>query len=129
MQKKLLIAVLTFSIVGGVFATLIASRYPDNAEFPRVPMGDGTIGQLLTKILGTPDLTSTDGTVKNAEMLSGITATGYLKNTPCSASQVWVGIDTSGKALCGNKVTLLANYGTISELVGGATVYHADGTS
>jgi hypothetical protein len=62
--------------------------------------------------------------------LDGVTATGYLKNTDCvSLGQKWIGIDATGKALCGTSTPILADYGTVSEQGCAANIYHATGTN
>lgn len=58
-----------------------------------------------------------------------MTASGYLKNTTCvSNTQVWIGFDTNGTAVCGTKSGLLT-FGTISSQDCAATIYPADNSS
>jgi hypothetical protein len=134
MRKFVTVVASIALIITGAYA-LVTSLYPDTVDFPRVPMGVGSIGEVVGRILGETDLANYawDGTVENSEKLGGITATGYLKKKDiCIAGEVIIGIDADGKWICWVRNTLLAvNMGTISEISGWgtATVYHASGTS
>lgn len=136
MQKKILLPLILVLWIGWVaFAAFLNPKMlPDTAEFPRIPMGSGTIWEIIGKILGTTDLgnyilNGGDGTVKNTQTLSWVTASGYLKNTTCvSNTQVWTGFDTNGTAVCGTKSGLLT-FGTISSQDCAATIYPADNSS
>lgn len=122
MQKKSIIVPLLGLIgVGLIFAS--SGVFPDTASLPRFPTGPGTIGGVLTAFF------NSDGTAKNTESLSGATASGYLQNQDCTdpLNPAWVGIDPTGKAICGNTVPLLA-IGTFTELHGTVNVWH-DGES
>lgn len=95
-------------------------------------MGEGTVGSMIARVLGVSDLLNytDDGTVKNAAMLSGVTANGYLKRSDiCPSGQYWTGIDTDGKSTCGSTTILLADMGTITDVGNGMTIYRADGTT
>lgn len=78
MQKKILIPLVLIFAVSGVALGINFSNpnyLPDTVDFPRIPMGSGTIGEVIGKILGTNDLgnyTSNGGTgvVQNTQMLS-----------------------------------------------------------
>ena len=75
MQKKILIPlVLIFALSGVALGAnfLNLKSLPDTAEFPLIPMGSGTIGEVIGKILGTNDLGNYvgDGTVSNTQMFS-----------------------------------------------------------
>ena len=70
MQKKILIPLILILAISGVAvgaSFLNPKNLPDTVEFPRIPMGDGTIGAVIGKILGTNDLGNYvgDGTVTN----------------------------------------------------------------
>lgn len=43
----------------------------------------------------------------NANQLGGISATGYLRNTTCTGTQTWTGVDANGKAVCGDRTPML----------------------
>lgn len=64
MRKKLLLIVpLALIIATGAYA-LVANLFPNMESFPRIPMGSGSLGQVLGQILGVTDLTNPgDGTV------------------------------------------------------------------
>ena len=103
MRKYSIIALILIGITGAyVFATTV---FPDvTPGFPRIPMGTGSIGQILGQLLGVTDLNNPgDGTVQNSLALSGISASGYLQNNDCLGGEVWLRIDANGKAVCGNK--------------------------
>ena len=67
--------------------------------------------------------------MKNSTKLDGVTATGYLKNTACSVTEKWIGINATGEAVCGTSTPILADYGTVSEQGCAANIYHATGTN
>ena len=127
-MRKLIILI-CIAITGGALYALVPNLFPDTPSFPRTPTADGTIGGVLQKIVGGIISDATDGTVANTEKLDGVTATWYLKNTTCSATDKWIGIDANGKAICGTSSPILADYGTVSEQGCPANIYHATGTN
>lgn len=83
-RKIILIPVILLAFVGIVFASM--SLFPDTASFPRFPGGHGTMSGVLSMF-------RSDGTAQNTNMLSGVTASGYLQNNDCSGNvtdKVWV---------------------------------------
>lgn len=67
----------------------------------------GLFGEILAKILGISSANvlsyNGDGTVANAQMLSGITADQFQKVNPgqsCGGGKCIAGFDTSGNVLC-----------------------------
>lgn len=78
MQKKILIPLVLIFAVSGVALGINFSNpnyLPDTVDFPRIPMGSGTIGEVIGKILGTNDLgnytlNGGNGDVQNTQMLS-----------------------------------------------------------
>ncbi len=125
LMRKFVIVLCTLIIGYSIYA-LSPSLFPDTPNFPRIPTSPGTVGSILSEIVGWVISDATDGTVANTAKLDGITATGYLKNTSCSVTEKWIGIDASGKAICGTSNPILANYGTISEQGCAAQIFHAD---
>lgn len=112
-KSSLPLIVLSVVTLSGLAYALVPSLFPDTPSFPRVPTAPGTIGGLLSKVLGTSDLGNyaSDGTITNTEKLDGISATGYLRTqTACSAGQKWVGIDAAGVPICNSSTPLLADY-------------------
>ena len=71
-MKKFLFLLFSLCIIGGTSYALFPGLFPDTATLPRVPVGDGTIGKVFTKILGVVDLANyaSDGTVVNTKTLS-----------------------------------------------------------
>jgi hypothetical protein len=103
------------ALIGIMFAS--SGLFPDTALFPRTPQSDGTIGWFLKSYF------QADGTAKNTNMLSGVTASGYLQNNDCSTNPidtVWVGVDADGRGICGNTAGVLtaAPIGHFSEIYG-----------
>ena len=129
MRKTPIIVTIVLVSLASVYA-LVTNLLPDTAIFPRIPMGNGTIGWTIANILwvaGLGNYTS-DGTTKNATMLSGITSTGYLRSSgACGATKVWTSLG-AGTPTCADKNAILASMGTVNTLSGTVTAYHADGT-
>lgn len=120
MNKISLIPLALVTLIGVVFA---ATLLPDNATFPRVPTNPGTIGWALYGLF------NADGSAKNTEKLAGKYASGYLQNRDCSGepiNTVWVGVDTTGRGICGRLITPLASIGKFTGLTAGVQVRHID---
>lgn len=118
-KKSLLPLIAVFTISAGIVYGLTASLFPDTTEFPRLPTWPGTIGWVIAKLIGTTGLDTYiwDGTVGDTRMLSGVTASGYLKPVTCTLlGWVMVGVDVDGEAICGPKNKLLV--GTWTEWAG-----------
>lgn len=111
MQKKSVIVpiIAVLVIIAGVFAS---SGFPDTGSLPRIPTGPGTIGGVLYNLF------ETDGSAKNANSLSGVSATGYLQNNNCTdpINNKWIGIDENGRWICANGWAVLAAIGKFSEI-------------
>ena len=56
-----------------------------------------------------------DGTVENAQTLSGKTADKLLQSNTCGANQVWLGIE-NGKPKCGDRTPMLASIGNVASI-------------
>ena len=129
MRKTPIIVTIVLVSLASVYA-LVTNLLPDTAIFPRIPMGNGTIGWTIANILWVAGLGNyaSDGTTKNATMLSGITSTGYLRSSgACGATKVWTSLG-AGTPTCADKNAILASMGTVNTLSGTVTAYHADGT-
>lgn len=99
-RKSIIIPIIALLVVGGVWAS--SSLFLSPTGFPANPATPGTIGYIL-------GLFGIDGTARDSAALAGRSATGYLQGNNCTApGEVWRGIDTSGKAVCGTRSTLLA---------------------
>lgn len=66
-------------IIAGVLAlgaigayALVPTFFPNTVTFPRVPVGSGTIGEMIGRLVGNSDLANYlgDGTVNNTKSLS-----------------------------------------------------------
>ncbi len=114
----------------GAYA-LVPALFPNTPAFPRVPVGSGTIGEMIGRLIGNSDLANYlgDGTVNNTNSLSGISASGYLQSVTCPGVNAWRGIDISGKAVCASRVSIISVYGTVSDQKCPATIYKTDGTT
>ncbi len=123
--------IITLLLVGIVSTyALVVNLFPDTANFPRIPLGNGTIGGIIANILWVSDLAnySADGTVGNTNMLSGMTSTGYLRSSGnCGATKVWTSLG-AGMPTCADKNAVLASMGTVNTLSWTVTAYHTDGT-
>ncbi|GAB0174122.1 MAG: hypothetical protein HHAS10_00010 [Candidatus Altimarinota bacterium] len=130
-MKKIILLLLGLGLISGSVLALFPGLFPDTPAFPRIPIGDGTIGKVFTKLLGTNDLGNYagDGTVPNSLALSGVSASGYLKDdSSCSSGQKYIGIDSSGKRICGTVNVLLTDYATIQSQDCPADYYRIDNT-
>lgn len=130
-MKKFLFLLLSLLIIGGTTFALFPGMFPDTATLPRVPIGDGSIGNIFTRILGASDLANYlgDGTVENTNSFSWVTASGYLKDDlSCPWTQKYTGIDANGKRVCGITSTLLTDYGKIQSQDCPADYYRVDDT-
>ncbi len=96
----MLIPVIALLVVGGVWAS--SSLFPSPTGFPANPATPGTLGYVLAFF-------GIDGKAPDSTALAGRSATGYLQGNNCTApGEVWRGIDTNGKAVCGLRSTPLA---------------------
>jgi FecR protein len=130
-MKKFLFLLSSFLLIGGTTFALFPGLFPDTANFARVPIWDGTIGKVLTILLGTNDLANYggDGTVPDSRALSWVSASGYLKDDlNCPGTQKFTGIDSDGKRICGITSTLLTDYGKIFSQDCPADYYRMDDT-
>ncbi len=99
-HKSILIPVIALLAVGAVWAS--SSLFPSPTGFPANPATPGTLGYVLAFF-------GIDGKAPDSAALAGRSATGYLQGNNCTApGEVWRGIDTSGKAVCGLRSTPLA---------------------
>lgn len=99
MKKLSILPIALVLAVGAVWAT---SVFPDTTEFPANPSSPGTLGYVL-------GLFGISGTAPDSTALAGRSATGYLQGNNCTApGEVWRGVDTSGKAVCGLRSNPLA---------------------
>lgn len=131
-MKKVLLTLIAGSVLATSVYALLPTLFPDTVPLPRIPVQTGTIGNIISKILGTADLGNyaSDGTISETAHLSGATATGYLHLTPdCPPTQVYGGIDTAGKRICRSQTLLLTQVGRIMNRSGTVMVYHASGSS
>lgn len=55
MRKFVTVVASIALLITGAYA-LVTSLYPDTVDFPRVPMGVGSIGEVIGRILGESDL-------------------------------------------------------------------------
>ncbi|MBX9809188.1 hypothetical protein K2X92_02240 [Candidatus Gracilibacteria bacterium] len=113
MQKKSVIVpiIAIIVIIVGVFAT---SGFPDTGSLPRLPTGPGTIGGVLNSWF------ETDGSAKNTNTLSGVSATGYLQHNNCTdpINNKWIGIDDNGRGICANGGAVLAGIAKFTQIAG-----------
>lgn len=130
-MKKIILLLLGLSVIGGSVFALFPGLFPDTPAFPRIPIGDGTVGKIFTKLLWTNDLANYAGdwTVPNSLTLSWVSATGYLKDdSSCTWGQKFIGIDSTGKRVCGTVNVLLTDYATIQGQDCPADYYRIDNT-
>lgn len=127
MRKSLIFLLVALGTLG---AYALSGLFPDTAEFPRIPIGTGTIGNILATILGTTNFELSNGRVNNTAAFSWVSGNGYLHIGNCSnASEVWRGVDDSGNPLCGQKKPSLV-FGNIESTSGTVTVIrYQDGSN
>jgi hypothetical protein len=106
-RKTILIPLIALLAVGAVWASSMIT--PDKPWFPSLPSSPGTLGSILS-------LFGVDGTARDAVLLDGKSATGYVQNTVCNAWEVWKGIDATGKVICGTKSKVLTQVGRITAI-------------
>ena len=71
-MKKIgiIVGILALGAIGAY--ALVPTLFPDTPVFPRVPVGSGTIGEMIGRLVGNSDLANYlgDGTVENTNSLS-----------------------------------------------------------
>lgn len=123
-MKKIVIIPISVIAFIGIAAVAAGILFPDSSPFTRMPIGPWTLGQVLTGAF------DANGNALNANMLSWVSASDYLKNKDCSGEpidKVWVAVDGSGKWRCGHLGGVLADLsiGSISEFYGTVNVYRS----
>lgn len=129
MRKILPIFIALVVFVGAAYA-LVPALFPDTALFPRIPSGSGSIGWVISRLIGS-DIETYTGTwvIENTLMLDGTTASGYLTANNCVWTDKWVGIDANNKPICGSTSTFLGDFWKIeSQDCSTSTIYHASGS-
>lgn len=105
MRKLIILLILVLGTIG---AYALSGLLPDTGVFPRIPIGTGSIGSILAKVLGTTSFELSNGRVNNTLFFSWISGSGYLHIGNCSnASEVWIGLDAGGNPVCGAQKPLL----------------------
>ncbi|MBP9779910.1 hypothetical protein KBD33_04805, partial [Candidatus Gracilibacteria bacterium] len=131
MKKVLAPIIVILILAGSVYAALVGGLFPNTGDFPRVPQVNGTLGNILAKILGESDIEpyEGDGTVNNTLALNHITSTGYLQQGTCTViDQVWTNITPEGTAICDLKGGVYSQVmGTLTGVIGSIKVYDHNG--
>lgn len=127
-MRKILFSLI--AVIGAVWAFALSGLFPDTPAFPRIPIGTGTIGNVIAKILGTTSFELSNGMVVNTEYFSGIAGSGYLHIGNCwNPSEVWIKVDANGGPVCGLQKPVLA-FGNIETTSGSVVVIrYSDGSN
>ena len=130
-MRKILPIFISIILFIGVAYALVPALFPDTALFPRIPSGSGSIGSVISRLIGS-DIETYTGTwvIENTLMLDGTTASGYLTANNCLWTDKWVRIDANNKPICGSTSTFLGDFWKIeSQDCSTSTIYHASGSS
>jgi hypothetical protein len=125
-MKKLLTPILVILILAwSAYAALVGWLFPNTWDFPRVPQVNGTLGNILAKILGESDIEpyAWDGTVNNTLALNGITSTWYLQHKECEVWTVWKKVEDNGTVTCGFRSAPLVEAWTLTWVTNNLTIF------